>query len=313
MATSPNLSRHDLTRLPNYRQKTKHEWSAACPACQTGDDRFLYWPDKGNYFCRQCGLKGFVIEADQSSITPEQRESWKRAEAKRRQNQVETEARMQAGVARLEPMVQQYHRQLAGANGYWTHCGLEPETVRRYRLGYCESCPTLPGYDSYVIPVYQSKKLTTIRHRLTNPPTPGDKYRYHAVGMRAQLFNADALLPGDDEVHFGLLDRGQALLVEGEVKAMFLDQAGITVAGVPGATIWKDEWGQFFERLDTVFVAFDPGANGAAYKTASRLTEVVRRVCLVTLPAKPDDLFVKYGCSMSDFLTMLEQGRVIRP
>mgnify|MGYP001580233574 CR=1 FL=1 len=312
MKPSLKLSKFDVEQLPNYRQKTSREWSAACPNCQAGEDRFIFWPDNGNYFCRQCGLKGFILEADKSSITPEQREAWQRAEAERRHKEVEAEARMLSDVASMEPIVQRYHAQLAGANGYWKHCGLEPETVERYRLGYCQACPTYPDCPSYVIPVYQNKKLVAIRHRLECPPTPGDKYRYHMAGMKAQLFNADALKPDEDEIPFGLLDQGEAILLEGETKGMFLDQTGFTVAAVPGATIWKDEWLQFFQHLQTVFVAFDPGANGAGQRTAGKLAGVVGKVYLCSLPAKPDDFFVVHGGSVSEFLGFLRWGRLVR-
>jgi len=310
--TTTRLSKADIESLPNFRRKTNREWCAACPECGTGDDRFLFWPDKGNYYCRQCELKGFILETDQATFSPEQREAWRRAQLQRERNEAETEARMLAEVAKLEPVVERYHSQLAGANGYWKHCGLEPETVNRYRLGYCKSCPTYPACPSYVIPVYQSKKLVAIRHRLTCPPTPGDKYRYHMAGMKAQLFNAGTLRSNSNEVPFGILEPGEALLVEGEVKAMFLDQMGFTVAGVPGAAIWKEKWGRFFEDIRTVFIAFDPGANGAAEQTARQLSGIVHQVCIVTLPNKPDDLFVKYGCGLGEFVSMLEQGRVVR-
>lgn len=37
------------------------EYHSPCPACG-GRDRFIIWEAKGRYFCRQCEMKGDVIQ-----------------------------------------------------------------------------------------------------------------------------------------------------------------------------------------------------------------------------------------------------------
>jgi len=306
-----DLSRLDIEALPNYKRKNNKEYSAACPNCGAGEDRFIFWPEDGNYWCRQCDLKGFILETDQSYITDAQREAWKRAEKERKRREKEQENTVLSSISQMEPLIEKYHHQLGMANGFWQHAGLEPQTIERYKLGYCQSCPTCPNHPSYVIPVYQQNKLVTIRHRLESPPTPGDKYRYHMAGMKAQLFNVDSLKPNGD-IPFGLLEPGEVLLVEGEIKSMYLDQSGFMVVGVPGANIWRDEWGQFFGSNATVFVAYDPGANGAASKTALKLSNIVHRVYQVSLPSKPDDFFVIHNGKIDEFMSFLRWGRLVR-
>lgn len=43
------------------KRKTFTEYSSSCPACG-GSDRFLIWPDSGRYWCRQCQIKGDLIQ-----------------------------------------------------------------------------------------------------------------------------------------------------------------------------------------------------------------------------------------------------------
>lgn len=312
MATNLKLSRSDIRNLPNFKEKSENEWSSACPSpfCDADNDGFLFWPKKGNFWCRKCELEGFVLEATQSQITPEQHEAWHRAQAERKRKQSQAEAKMLSSIAGMESVVERYHNQLAGANGYWKSCGLETGTVEDYRLGFCNNCPTYQKSSSYVIPIYQNKKLIAIKHRLVTPPKPGDKYRNHKKGMKAQLFNADHLHP-QNEIPFGFLDPGEVLLVEGEVKTIYLDQCGFVVAGVPGASTWNDEWSRFFDRLSKVFVAFDPGAEKQAAKTALKLSEVVKTY-LVELPAKPDDFFVVHNGTIDEFLKFVQWGRLVR-
>lgn len=300
-----SISEADIEKLPNLK-KGSRQWNSACPSplCGgVGDDRFVFWPARGNFWCRKCDLKGFVT--DLSKITPEQREAWQRAQAERERKQA------QSDVAQLEPIVKKYHNQLAGANGYWASCGLKAETIRDYRLGFCNSCPTYKKSSSYVIPIYLNEKLVAIKHRLLNPPKPGDKYRYHQRGMKAQLFNIDHLYPSY-EIPFSILEPGEAILVEGEIKTMYLDQKGFVVLGVPGASCWIESWGRFLEHLSKIFIAFDPGADEQATKTALKLSEVVNRVYLVTLPAKPDDFFVTHGGTLDEFLSYVQWGRLVR-
>ena len=303
------LSRLDIESLPHYRKKTHREWSAACPQCN-GKDRFIFWPDRGNYYCRRCDLKGFILETDQALTTPEQRDAWKRAEEERQRK--EAMERVDA-ITRLQGMIDRvihYHRMVKEALGYWASQGLSSLTIERYQLGYCPKCPTEPSSASFTIPYFQNGNLVHLRHRLQTPNGHG-KYRPEFAGLGNQLFNSDILKPSD-EIPFGLLEPGECLIVEGEVKAMVLDQIGFSVVGLPGANSWRGEWGQWFKGQAKVYVALDPGAEPMAWRVGGNLKEWGVEVAVCMLPYKPDDMFVLYGASIEDFIAIIRQGRIIR-
>lgn len=291
------LSRIDIEHLPHYRKRTGKEYSAACPFCGLGDDRFRYWPDKGNYWCRRCDTRGFVIEANTLHFSPEQYDAWKRAEAERQQKehlkQRETIGRL--SIARAEF----YHVQMVDRS-YWYEQGLNDETINRFKLGYAPACPTYPDSPGWTIPIFYQGKLYNIRHRLARPNGSG-KYRPEIAGLPAAVFNADVLDSGDWMV----------VLVEGEIKAMCLQQYGFSAVGIPGANSFKDRWLKLFKPDSAVYVALDPGAEEQAREiaTALKASGIEARVC--ALPCKPDDMLCKYGGSPADLVKFLALGKKV--
>jgi len=308
MTTATALTRADIECLPNFKKKTAREYSAACPFCGTGDDRFLYWPDNGNYWCRVCEASGFVEDTNRLIMTEAQREAAQRAQAERQRKLQEQQQSAVDKVATMQTRVKWYHDQVSYALAYWYSQGLTDHTIDRYLLGYAPECPTFPKSPSYVIPYFLQDKLVSIRHRLANPDGSG-KYRPEFAGLPVQLFNADALR--GDEIPF---DEGEAVLVEGEVKAMVLYQHGFRAVGVPGVNSWKDEWLPLFKDISRVFIAFDPGkeVERQAFKIGRQLARAGLDIRVAAMPAKPDDMFVRYGCQVGDFMRILSQGRVIR-
>lgn len=309
--TTAKLTKADIELLPNHKEKNAKEWSSACPFCG-GEDRFLFWPDDGNYWCRQCEANGFVDAGYSYQLTPEQlaeieqrREQNRREERERRRQAVEK-------VMTMEERVNWYHQQVQTALDYWNRQGLTSDTIERYKLGYTDKCPTYEESPSYVIPIYQKRALVSIRHRLARPNGCG-KYRPEFAGLPAQIFNVDALR--DEVTPFTFLHPNDIILVEGEIKTMVLDQLGFKAVGIPGFNTWTDEWQHYFDGAQTVFIAFDPGADSIAAK-AFDVGQVIRSKCyqvkIATLPTKPDDFFVRYGGGVDDFVRILKQGRVVR-
>lgn len=300
------LSRLDIESLPNYHQKTGKEWSSTCPQCG-GIDRFLFWPDKGNFYCRQCEFKGFILEVDQKYLTAEQREAWQRATEERRRKEVEERQSAITKLQRLDDKVTWYHSQVNKALDYWHSQGLCNSTINLYRLGYCPACPIEPESPSYVIPYYSMGQLINLRHRLQYPNGHG-KYRPEFAGLSNQLFNLDTLK--DDEIPFGArLEPNELIIVEGEIKTMVLEQYGFRTIGIPGANSWREEWGDYFKSIRHIYICLDPGANGQAQKIASSLQAggLEARVCY--LPVKPDDFLIIYGGTPEGLLSFIKQGR----
>lgn len=292
------LSRTDIERLPNHKRQTSREYSSMCPNCGEGDDRFRFWPEKGNYWCRVCEVKGFVTEGDKLIIDSAKYEAWQRIEELRKSK--ERLAKMSA-LDRLAATDNdsRYHH-LMDSRLHWYNQGLNDATIDRYKLGYCPACPTFKDSPSHTIPITYKNKLYNIRHRLIYPNGSG-KYRPEMAGLPSALFNADLLIePGWFTV-----------VAEGEVKSMVLNQAGFPTVGVPGASSFQEKWAALFEKCGVIFIAFDPGAEMGACRAGEMLQGVVGEVRICQLPVKPDDLLVKYGGSAAELFRFLMLGRKI--
>lgn len=301
LTTDIKLSIADIKALNNRKLHHKNglQWTSTCPFCG-GEDRFCFWETKANYWCRHCGAKGFASDAPGTLTIPkEQYEEWQR-----QQREIEAKER-QAQLSILEqinrsPNADRYHAQMLDRS-YWYSQGLTDETINRFKLGYTSICPTYPGSPSWTIPVTYQGKLYNIRHRLANPPKPGDKYRPEMAGLPVAMFNADALRSGD----------WQVVVVEGEVKTMVLTQYGFTTVGIPGCTIFKDKWVKLFPASAVIYIALDPGAEEQAAKIGTRLAKAGLNVKVCQFPVKPDDAIVKYGATPVDVCQFLELGRKV--
>ena len=295
-----NLTEIDIETLPNHKRKSAKEWSSACPQCN-GEDRFLYWPAEGNYWCRQCGLSGFIGQQTQSTLTDDQRADIERRKRQARQAEID-QKRTALETLQAKRSDLTYHRNLNGQTEYVKrHWGLTDDTIDMFKVGYCHACPTSPYSDSITIPYYWDSSLINLRHRLSSPNGQG-KYRPEAKGLPTAIFNADAL---KDEVE------DHIVLVEGEFKVMVLEQNGLPAIGIPGANIFKDKWIKLFPQNKTVYVTLDPGAEQQALKIAKMLSNAKLPTQLVTLPTKPDDFFTLYGGTLNQFYFYLTNGRKI--
>lgn len=288
------LTRMQIEHLPNYKQRAADEFSSTCPSCG-GEDRFRFWPADGNYWCRQCEMKGFITDGD-ATWTAEDRAKYKadaeeRARQRRQQQRLAIEA-----MGACHELAQQYHDRMNGQRRFWHEKGIYDPTIDAYVLGYAPQCPTYRESPSWTIPVFFKGKLLNIRHRLANPPAPGDKYRPERAGLPAVMFNADLLTTAQEYV----------VLVEGEIKAMVLSQAGFPTVGIPGANIFPDRWVQWFGKQKRVYVALDPGAERCARDIVMMLGGRAR---LCSFPVKPDDFLVIYGGTAVQMREYLEMGR----
>ena len=50
-----------IWQLPGMIKKNSSEYAGPCPECG-GNDRFVVWPDKGRFWCRQCDKHGDLID-----------------------------------------------------------------------------------------------------------------------------------------------------------------------------------------------------------------------------------------------------------
>jgi NADH-quinone oxidoreductase subunit I len=137
MAAIVQLTTQDIECLPNYRKKTAKEWSSTCPQCG-GVDRFLFWPDDGNYYCRRCELSGFVTDApgaDLFRITPEMKAEWERQRLEREQEEHE---RHMSSIERLQAAGRDvvYHNSLRVTPEFYDFIddawGITPDTATHF-------------------------------------------------------------------------------------------------------------------------------------------------------------------------------------
>jgi len=279
------------------RHATGEEYVGPCPFCHDGDDRFHVWAERGNYWCRMCDAKGWVSENDREFTAKELLEL--RVHALERK-QEEHERRLTA----LERMARcrdhlTYHKLLDDSDrAYWHGEGIWDETIDRYLLGVCYRCPTDRQHrPSYTIPVINRDTLVNIRHRIVGAEG-GDKYRPHLPGLGNTLFDADRLYEGHDEI----------IIVEGEKKAMVLNQWHFPAVGMMGKAGFPPHWAQRFTDFQRVLVALDPDAQDEANKLARLFGDRGR---VVVLPVKPDDFFVAGGTDKEfrAFLRWAKKGR----
>lgn len=302
MAAIVQLTTQTIEALPNYRKKTAREWSSSCPVCG-GKDRFLFWPEKGNYYCRRCELQGFVVDvpgADLFRVTPEMKAEFERQRLEREQEEHE---RHLSAIERLQESRcdQTYIQNIRLSPEFYGFIealwGIDQPTAERFNLGYSNICPTYHQSDSITIPYYWGGKLVNLRHRLIQPSDEG-KYRPEMAGLQSAIYNADRLLQDADWL----------VLVEGEFKTIALEQCGFPTIGIPGANSFKDNWPRIFQKVETVYVCLDPGADEQAFGICQRLGRAGVDARLVTVPTKPDDMLTIYGVTRREFSEYLRQG-----
>jgi len=284
------------------KHATGDEYVGPCPFCRDGKDRFHVWADRQNYWCRQCGEKGFIDDKDGREFTAEELRELRVRSLERKQE--ETERRLTA----LERMLQctdhiKYHKLLDDSDREWWHAqGIYDSAIDEYKLGVCYNCPTAPRQASYTIPVFDSTwtKLLNIRHRLVNA-TNGDRYRPHMAGLPGKLlFNARWTKEHDE-----------LLLVEGEKKSIVCSTHVMPAVGILGASGFDMRWLPHFENVKRLYVALDPDVQDKAMALGKEIATKSKtdvRVC--TFPVKPDDFFLKGG-KPGEFMDFLKWAKAV--
>lgn len=186
----------------------------------------------------------------------------------------------------------------------WIKRGLDECWQGYWSLGGCPDfvvngdwhTPTL------TIPIVDEHyEVLNIKHRLLNPPKPGDKYRPEKTGLGKfpYFLSFPELGYGGDVVW----------VVEGEVKSMvsasITPDSGWQYIGVPGMS----QYGGLTEKLfgKNVVVVADPNAEKEAGEFCKKVNGR-----FVELPEKIDDLIVAHGYD-GDWLRGIErQARRIK-
>lgn len=259
---SKGLGSQDISSLPHFTlsSESKGEYSSACPSCG-GHDRFKSWPAVGNYWCRQCGLKGFVTD------TPERRETTLRQHS---------EGRTVLSTPECNRWVE-YNSllyEIPEAMQYWGRA-LGPrylEAVDLFKLGYCLDYKGLGP--TVTIPLGYCGRVFAIQHRIL-AKSSGGKYIHEPSGCGAFLFNID-----------NVLSESKIILTEGTKKAMRLWLEGYPAVSTTAGGEYPEHW-DIFLNTKKLYLVFDSDEAGRKYaeKLAKRfVTETIE------LPGKVDDL-----------------------
>jgi hypothetical protein len=113
-----------------------------------------------------------------------------------------------------------------------------------------------------------------VRLRMALDKSEGDRFRWRR---------------GDKPTLYGLwlLDRmqkaGYVVLVEGESDCHTLWQHGVPALGIPGASVWKEEWATHLEGFEKVYAVIEPDGGGETLLgklTASSVRDLLHLVDL---------------------------------
>lgn len=190
----------------------------------------------------------------------------------------------------LREATQLYNQAFEGspAHDYLTQRGLgypsiKPE-VDKFKLGFVAD--PLPGHEQYrgmlAIPYLRWSKehgwaVVSIRFRCIRDHDHRGHGKYMTqAGDRPRLYNTIALLKQSPVV----------AITEGEIDAITATICGIPTVGVPGATSWKDWFGEPFLGYREVLVLAD--GDDAGYQFANKIAEELPNARVVPCPPGED-------------------------
>lgn len=123
--------------------------------------------------------------------------------------------------------------------------------------------------------------------------TAGTKYRKYLSGGADRGFSWSQ---GSKPCLYGLwrLDKdyandGRVILCEGETDALTLWQHGFTAVGLPGASMWKDEWASDIPEGAKVYVILEPDQGGRTVEAAIEKSALRSRAYFIRMPEAAKD------------------------
>lgn len=281
----------------------KQRWKCYTDTCGGGDliDFIAVWQHKS--FKDAVQFLGGEVVLDPAEMERLARERHERAKFERERAE-KIEAARREELQREEKHLYYHQNMSQFFVDEWTRRGLDECWQGFWNLGGCADfivndtwhTPTL------TIPIVDEHyEVLNIKHRLLNPPKPGDKYRPEKPGLgKFPYFLSYPDLGYSGDVVW---------VVEGEIKSMVT--ASITpdsswqFVGVPGMS----QYGGLTERLfgKNVVVVADPNAEKEAGDFCKKVNGR-----FVELPEKVDDLIVAHGYD-GDWLRGIErQARRIK-
>ena len=182
----------------------------------------------------------------------------------------------------------------------WADGGLVNHLIKHFKTEDIKSSGLVTAVgedffrDEIIIPYLHYGKAFQLRSKKI-----GGKYR-SAPGSKMMLYGIDHLI-----------GEKTAIITEGELCALHLQQLGFAAVGVPGANTWKADWLELFDEAKRIYVIYDSDKAGKA-GAENVASKVGPRSRIVSLPQKNidiEDYIVKYSHNIDDVSFLLRKAK----
>lgn len=282
-------------------KKQGKEYHSPCFICG-GRDRFMIF-ENGGYFCRQCGVTGW-LDNDRRDWKPDPLKIKAHADEVVRQRDLQRAKNEGWKAGHQAGYWEGWHAALSNENrAWWNGRGIKDHQINEYTLGYNPAKPVenelhefVPVH-AYTIPARDPKDgaVRNVHYRLVDiPANVRGRYRFESSVTPASFYCEE--IPDGEKV----------LVVEGAIKAMVMYdflEGRMQVVGLPSVAPCADNLDEL-RGFKTIYLALDPHSD----KAELRIKNHLKNVRVLDLSDKPDDL-VLAGMTAKQFKAIMEQGK----
>jgi hypothetical protein len=257
----------------------------------------LYINEKsGLYQCKKCGAEGNLV-----TLSRHLGDNPKELGFIETKDKPKTTKR-KPGHKQLAAMIEEWSLNMPPEIQNWleNNRGLSKDVIDTTKLGWNGKEITIPVHNELGRALFVKKRRSPIEENESK-----SKYTY-TKGAKASLFGIELLK-----------DATFVVIAEGELDALLLRSRGIpAVSSTGGAQTFKDEWGEFFKRVQDVYITYD---NDDAGRTGARTVgSIIEHAKIVSLPEEVgehgdvSDYFLKLKKDVDEFAELLKTGITFR-
>jgi len=266
-----------------------------CPSCKK-EKHFYASVETGQFDCKLCGIKGNAVTYLKDY---EHKDNKAIAECLKSYGINGNDSVSGASCSKVphkqfdEDLIERYVANLSDAKlkELSEERGLPEEVLKKYKIGINEK-------DEFTLPVYDAEgRIRDIRRRKIGGDT------ISSAGAEVVLFGIQDLLSSN-----------RIFITEGEWSKMALEVQGYPSVGVPGASVFKDEWVNYFKDKEVHIVYdLDSGGENGTKKLIEKLRPVVKALRVIHLPkelgeGKDVRNFFNNGGSKEQFEELINQS-----